>query len=534
MGALFFQNGQNIGSTAGWCGFTGSNNYVVRYDFRTGAAGASELSLILSGIYYGAGAGTQPFGFKLSTGAGTWANARNISPDSNLAYMSYSGAGGYGCTLYATGLNLLPDTQYYIFVYQAGNGAEYYSGWNCVSPLIATSGSYRAPGSAISSMSALVMTQSPLSIIMARSGANFHQAAFSYKGELLALSEPFESSLSHVCPREWMSRERKAESMEIEVSVQSYSDPFCTVPSGEAERGSFILCADGDMRPKIMADALTVQTVNDGAAAAFEELIAGISRVRVSFDRKLVDLTDCAGAELELCRLSYRGKLVESVEDTLETGIITGEGELICSVLDSRGREGSVSIALNPVAYVPPSLINMAALRCDESGRECEDGAYCRIRAEAIYTPLDGKNSYTVSAAIQPTGGESGTEINLDGFESGVWSDVWAKPCILGGDMLGDSYTVRLAIKDALGSESRYTLRLYHQKWAMKFNADGTALGIGMAPTVPNALQLPDMWRMYAGMLVLSDKSYGYGPPGERVEEAVDGQLYFQLTEQEA
>ena len=533
MGALFFQNGQSIGSSAGWCGFTGNNNYVVRYDFRTGSEGASELSVVLSGIYYGSGAGTQPFGFKLSTGAGTWSNARNISPDSDLAYMSYSGAGGYGCTLHASGLNLLPDTQYYIFVYVAGSGAEYYSGWNCVSPIIACSGSYTAPGSAISSMSALVMTGSPLSLIMARSAGNYHQASFSYKGEILALSAPFESALSHICPREWMSRETEAESMEIEVSVQSYADPLCAVPSGEAEKGSFVLCADGEMRPRITQEAIKLRVINDGEASDFEELIAGISRLEVSFDRTLVDLSACAGAGLKLYRISCRGQSSESEESRLETGIIPGDGELVCSVVDSRGREGSVSLALSPLAYVPPSLIDMSALRCDENGADSEEGAFCRLRAGAVYTALDGKNSCSVSASIQPTGGERGEEIILEGFESGVWSDLWEKACILGGDMQGDSYTLHLSIRDALGSESRYRLHLYHQKWALKFNSDGTALGIGMAPTVQNALQLPDLWRVYAGMLVLSDRSYGYEAPEEKLESAVEGQLYFQLTEQE-
>ena len=45
MGVCFFQNGTNIGASAGWGGFTGNNNYVVRYDFTTGASGASAVTL---------------------------------------------------------------------------------------------------------------------------------------------------------------------------------------------------------------------------------------------------------------------------------------------------------------------------------------------------------------------------------------------------------------------------------------------------------------------------------------------------------
>ena len=147
MGVNFFQNGVSLGSGAGWGGYTGSNNYVVRYDLTTGSAGASAVSVALSGIYYGSNAGTQSFGFKISTSAAAFANARNIAPDSTPGRMSYTGANGYCCTLTADGLNLSPNTVYYIFVYVTTAGAEYYSGWNCTAPLITLSGSYSRPRS---------------------------------------------------------------------------------------------------------------------------------------------------------------------------------------------------------------------------------------------------------------------------------------------------------------------------------------------------------------------------------------------------
>lgn len=136
MGVNFFQNGVSLGASAGWGGYTGSNNYVVRYDFTTPAAGASAMTLTLSGIYYGHNAGTQGFGFRIGTSPTAWANARGETPDSTLGYMSYSAAAGYGCTMTAAGLNLRAYTTYYIFVYAATGGAEYYTGWNCTTPAI--------------------------------------------------------------------------------------------------------------------------------------------------------------------------------------------------------------------------------------------------------------------------------------------------------------------------------------------------------------------------------------------------------------
>ena len=81
MGVIFFQNGVSLGASAGWGGYTGGNNYVVRYDFTTPADGADAVTLTLSGIDCGHGAGTQGFGCKLGTSPAAWANAcRPLSP----------------------------------------------------------------------------------------------------------------------------------------------------------------------------------------------------------------------------------------------------------------------------------------------------------------------------------------------------------------------------------------------------------------------------------------------------------------------
>ena len=52
-----------------------------------------------------------------------------------------------------------------------------------------------------------------------------------------------------------------------------------------------------------------------------------------------------------------------------------------------------------------------------------------------------------------------------------------------------------------------------------------------MEPTVENAVQMPDIWRFYAGTIVLSDSSYGYAEPEQSLADPVEGQLYFQLSQ---
>lgn len=369
MGVNFFQNGVSLGTSAGWGGYTGSNNYVVRYDFTTPAAGADTVTLTLSGIYYGHNAGTQGFGFRIGTSPTAWANARGETPNSTLGYMSYSDAAGYGCTMTAAGLNLRAYTTYYIFVYAATGGAEYYTGWNCTAPLIALSGSYTAPVSAISSVSPQTATGSSVSIIMERAGDSRHRATFSHDGETLAVSEPFAAALSYVCPREWMAKAPAAQSMTIDVAVQMYSDAACTLPVGAAQETAFTLTADADMRPRLSDGAVTAAVLNPTSAAGFADFIAGVSRARVSFAADKIDLSSCAGATVAAYRVSVKGRTISAASGTVDTGVLTGDCTLLCTVVDTRGREDSVSIGVTMLPYVPPFLSDIAAAR-HRRGRE--------------------------------------------------------------------------------------------------------------------------------------------------------------------
>ena len=531
MAALFFQNGVSIGSSAGWCGYTGNNNYVVRYQFSTPAQGASAVSIALSGIYYGSGASSQGFGFKVSTSSVAYANARNTTPDSNYGVMNYSSDSGYGCIMSAEGLNLTPNTVYYLFVFVATAGMEYYSGWNCVNPSIVCYGAYTPPQGAISSITAQVNTQSPVSLIVNGSPCPWHKATFTHEGKMLGVSEAFAASLSHICPREWMSADTKAQTIEVDVSVQGYSDSACQKPYGGSMSGSFLLKADSAMRPIVPAQAVSATALNEGAAAAFSQLISGISRARISFDTAVVDLKNCAGATIESFALSYKDRREQSDSGTVDTAVLSGETVINCIVVDSRGREGSVTLVLKCEPYVPPSLSSVQLRRCDLSGNDTESSWYFKLRADSAFTSLNGKNSIKVSTKVQPVGGAWGSGFVLEYFESGVWSDKWSQKTILGGINPSQSFKVAVTVSDAVGCSATYTLGLYLANWAMKFNSKGTAVAFGMEPTVENAVQMPDIWRFYAGTIVLSDSSYGYAEPEQSLADPVEGQLYFQLSQ---
>lgn len=530
MGVNFFQNGVSIGASAGWGGYTGSNNYVVRYDFTTAAAGGSSVSVTLGGIYYGNSAGTQGFGFKLSTSGAAWANARAETPDSGLGYMQYSASSGYGCTMSASGLNLAPYTTYYIFIYVATGGAEYYTGWNCTAPQITVTGEYTPPASSISSVSAKVSTQSAVSIIMNRAGGLWHKAEFYHGGEKLTTSAPFAAALSHICPRTWMQKAPTATSMEISVLVQSYTDEACSTPTGAPATASFTLTADEDMRPDFALSALTISPVNSGVVG-INSFISGVSCAQVQFDPEKIDLSACAGAAIAQYSVSVNGERTSSTSGTVQTGVLAADCELVCTVKDTRGRESSVTKAISVLPYVAPSLNNIKAERCTADGESAAQGAYIRLSAVLSYTTLGGRNSATVKACIQPTGAAAGEQITLTAFTSGVWSDEWVTPTLLGGELTGDGYTLKLYVKDMVGQEREYRVQIYHQQWAMKFNATGTAVGFGMSPTAENAVQLPDTWRLYAGRLVLGESAYGVADPAQAVQNAVEGQLYFKLKD---
>lgn len=128
-----------MGTDSGYCGWSGSTNWVVRYDFTTGATGASGVAIELKNIFVRSGNGGQTWGFKVSangTDAGC-VNARNTPAQSNELPLQYNSDFGYNANLSATGLNLAANTTYYMFVYVTSSGTECYRGtWNLTSPRI--------------------------------------------------------------------------------------------------------------------------------------------------------------------------------------------------------------------------------------------------------------------------------------------------------------------------------------------------------------------------------------------------------------
>ncbi len=526
MGVMFYQNGAAIGTTAGWGGFTGNNNYVVRYDFVTGAEGASQVAIVLNNIFYGHGAGTQTFGFRISTDPVQWCSTRGFAPDSNTAPMVYSSAAGYGCTLWAQGLNLLPNTAYYIFVYVTSSGAEYYTGWNCVSPQIVCGGSYARAASTISSVSGSVVTGGAVSVLMNRAGSNFHRAVFSYGNEFLASSEAFTTSLSFPCPRSWLAKNTGTKSISVDVSVQSYADAECTDPVGEEAEASFILSADKDMHPVFYREALMVSAVN--SSPNLSQFVSNISRARVVFNPNLIDTSTCAGATVSNYKINCGGNEKTSSSPSLLSDVLTSDGTILCTVTDSRGCEYSLSMNIELQPYVAPSLTSLAASRCDSAGTESESGEYYKLRFTALCSPLTG-NVCAVSASIKPSGGSYGAEEALPDFENGIWSDEWTNPVILGGTLTGDSFTVRLTVSDTVGGSSTYTLPLYRLRWTMKFNGTGTAVGFGLEPGEENCLQIPNHWHLYGGIPVLSPLAYGTAAPASAVSDPVEGQIYLRV-----
>lgn len=525
MGVMFFQNGAALGTNTGLGGFTGSSNYVVRYDFVTGARGASGVTVGLNTIWNRQGSGNQTFGFRISTGEYDYCNIRAVTPDSNTAYMEYSAQNGYSCTLSAVNLNLLPDTRYYMFVYVTSSGTEYYTGWNCIDPLITLEGSYIPPVSTVISISSSVYTEGTVTVVMDRAGNVYHKAIFSYQNSTLAISDAFAEMLSYVCPRSWLSADTSAKSITVDVRVESFSNAACTVLTGSV-RAQFTLNADRDMHPVFGVEALSLTPLN--TPSAISGFFSGISRVRVVFNTALISLSSCAGAGIKEYSVRLGGKTYRSESIQVVTDVINADAALVCTVTDERGLSHSVNVSVTVLPYVAPSLAGLGAVRCDSDGVQNEDGTYYKVKFN-VSCSLTGSSACTVSTAVRSLSGSYSGETVLSGYENGVWSDEWNTPRILGGNLTEDSITVRFTVTDLTGTSSVYTVPMYRLKWAMKFNSSGTAVGFGMAPDTSNALQLPNHWRLYSGIPVLSPSAYGSSAPEAAVSSPVEGQIYLRI-----
>lgn len=449
-----------------------------------------------------------------ASAAGVKAFSKTTGPDSSTWGVSVEGDG----TIYTNGI-LLGEGSVYIDGSDGGTKDVELTGyWKKVS--YTSSGSYAGIpyhstvaqcsatvtlpsltlGSKIQSITDPVYTLSSLMLTVERAKDSYwHKAVFKSGSKTLYSSAAFSNSLSLTVPRSWFSTFQSAASLTVSVTLQTYTDSACTSPIGDAAVKNITVYADDGMKPTVSEGFAAVSVYNEGSVSDFSVFVQGYSRAKITFDSSKVDLSDDVGATISGYKITAAGQTVS--DSPFLTPVLTGKTDIVCTVMDSRGRSASVTLTVTPKIYSLPAVNQISVFRCISSGEKSEDGTYLSAKAAAVFSSLGGENSVSMSVQYRVPGGSWSAAAAM---ASGI-------AAVTGGTMSPDqNYEVKINISDALNS-GEATLKLPGRKWAIKFREKGDGVGFGMAPQADKVLQIPAAWMFMVGEKTLLDIIYPVG-----------------------
>jgi len=456
---------------------------VARFKFRTGAAGASHIQFKSNNAtaHY-----VTPGDYDAYS---TIVDLRWIITTSPTGYEGYLGNAGYACT-YSNGywvggdedMGLLPNTDYYVWIFP--NFKWTICMWDIGYTLnISLDGTYGVPTTPTVSDG---FFGRELSIGLERQlSSMLHTVTLSCAGETVELinMEPGYPSVKWTPELETFAPlVTESNFAQLTVSVRTYLNG---IDLGTKEKTVKLSFPEDVLNPVLLPGWAAAEIYNQGTAAeGIDRYVSGYSRAKVNFDGSLVDLSGLYGASLSHFTMRVKNQTLEA--EPYLSPVLTDETELICTAVDSRGHESCQTITISPCPYAPPGISETELFRCDAQGNPGEDFWYYSARAKLSFSSLEGANSCSLYTSFRRPLGSFGPRAEM---ESQV-------PRVFGTIDPDLSWEIRIEAMDALGNSCYVSGKLPTRKWAMKFNAQGTAVAFGKAPETDRALELHQDWEI--------------------------------------
>ena len=454
---------------------------VGRFKFHTPATGAATLSWVTTDYTVQSGANVyqdaRPFNF-IVTAESTGYESR-CGDTETRAYIGGPKLSG------SASVELMPDSDYYLWVWPRSSG---YGRVLVTGVTVTVEGVYGTPSS-ISAADGSFGSQIPVSLTAAAQGA-LHTLSVSCAGRTETLLTE-SSAVSCVWTPELATYAALLPSSGSATATFTCVTKYGGNTVGTTTKTITVSFAAGSLAPTVTAGWAAASVYNTGSAAAgISVYVQGHSKAEVSFDASKISCQ--YGASIAGYRIRCAGVTVNS--SPYRTEVLTGNAEILCTVVDSRGQETSETLQITVQPYSEPRLTEVTVYRCDSTGAAADDGQYYSAKGKALYAALSGENSITITAAHKRTDAASfGTETALQNDTA----------LVIGTISADYSYQVRLTVTDALGKSATVTVTLATQRWAMKFRPGGMGVGFGKAPEHDNCIELPAGWVIRIGNTVV-------------------------------
>ena len=452
---------------------------VGRFKFHTPATGAESLTFASSAyVVYGGYYPDQGFNFlvtEASTGyESKW--GKDIGTQTVKSGNSMTGS---------VTIDLMPDRDYYLWIWPRGNQA-YRIEPGSIS--VTVDGVYGAP-STISASDGNFGSPIPVALTAVTQGAE-HTLTVSCAGRTETLLTD-SAATSAVWTPDLATYAALLPNAGSATATFTCVTKFSGNTVGTTTKTITVSFADGSLSPTLTNGWATAAAYNTGSAAAgLSVFVQGYSKAEVSFDSSKISCRN--GASVASYRIRCGGVTVNA--SPYRTGVLTGDAEILCTVIDSRGQEASETLQITVLPYAEPRLTEVMVFRCDSLGDPADDGQYYSAKGKALFSSLSGQNSISLSAAHKRTDAASyGTEATLQNDTA----------LVIGTISADYSYQVRLTVTDTLGNSAQGIVALATQHWAMKFRPGGMGVGFGKAPEHDNCIELPAGWVIRIGNTVV-------------------------------
>lgn len=464
---------------------------TTRFKFTTDSNGATSITFQTGkALCDVAGAGDQSYdGIALIRFAITTSDSQYKTYKGNNGYgypgnLSYS-ASGNGYIRGSLTINLLPNTDYYLWVFPGSS----YPGWTrhqLSSCTVTTSGVYGV-ASTITASDGVLGSAIPITLTNPVSGTtNSLSVTCAGVTESLTMdaggmSATWTPAVATYAPH-------------ITSGVSATATITCTtIVSGVTKTSTkdITVTVPDSVVPTIDTALTTITPDNTDPVLLNKNItcfVQNYSKAVVA-----VDASGAYGSSITDYAITINNATVHGSSSTQTSGAImaAGTATVTITVTDGRGRTATADKSITVEAYAPPYVKddNLSVFRCDQNGIADPAGAYLYVFAQGIFSNLDSQNSITMRVGWQEAGGSF---VDVSAITSGT-------AAILSGLNSDKTYTVSISIGDKLMAGTPKTLTITGQNWGIKFavaNGKVSACGIGKAPESSKALEIPSDWKL--------------------------------------
>ena len=286
------------------------------------------------------------------------------------------------------------------------------------------------------------------------------------------VSYDWEPSLS------WASYNKSGNKISCKLELETYTSSSASSPIGTVSKNITLTIPENSYTKPTVSIAVAPKNPSSFPDALSSLYIQGKSKAEVTctaspkYNATISEYTVSAGT------LSKKGSSAAQTTDYLQTA---GSIPVTAKVKDSRGFYGKTAAATNitVLPYSKPTIVpvdgqsKIICERSDANGASSRSGTYLRIRAKAVYSSLDSKNTCKMQYRYK--------------IESGAWS-AWFDLTSANGVVdttinlnlsAQSAYTVELRAADSIENSVSFPFKIPTDTVNLHLRAGGKGIGIG-------------------------------------------------------